>query len=599
MLMASGKNLNDFGDPTACDLDPLTDYAMISVKGVPVFIGLCLPSICQSSDLKIISDALSTLAQNMGVPGGEGMVHFPNKEQYSVSGWHIFGFIAFGYFSLFFIVGLFVEYTSLFGQAPPQEESASDAQKDKVLVKSKSFLGKFFLAFSPSRNLQKMFYTPQKDDDYLSALNGIRTISMFFALTMKNSWWAIFIGTGLYSVDTFFFISAFLATYLMLTKFHGCKIFNILMVYLHRVIRVVPTILLLFALFFTFFAFLGSGPLWKPYVDNEIAQCKTGWWPTVLFIQSWHFTGACFVQLWYLSNEMTYFLFVPIIVLAYLNSKLIGYSIVAFFNVISIILPFIFSHIRGHSITVLKDPAEAYIQEIYNYPWTRSGAYFVGVLFGILYFEYAKSGSDPFYRISLGARFYNLFKKNTLLCYISFFLSSIVMLFFIIFPRIELHDLNERKLSQIPSDFFNAFHRSTFVASLGFFLAPIFVGRLSLIKDFFGTRLWAPWAKVTFVAYLIHLHVLGWFFMQSKGSRYFDGPSQIFYALSTFLVCLIVGVPIALIIESPILQIERLVLFPPKQKPEYTVVQEHLIDKVAINSNDSSEMTKDEIKSFK
>uniref|UniRef100_A0A7S3P2S4 Acyltransferase 3 domain-containing protein n=1 Tax=Euplotes crassus TaxID=5936 RepID=A0A7S3P2S4_EUPCR len=555
----------------------------------------------------------------MGVPGGEGMVHFPNKEQYSVSGWHIFGFIAFGFFSLFFIVGLFVEYTSLFGQVPPQEESASDTQKDKALVNSKSFIGKFFLAFSPSRNLQKMFYTPQKDDDYLSSLNGIRTISMFFvilghtnailaqggvtnaqeALTMKNSWWAIFIGTGLYSVDTFFFISAFLATYLMLTKFHGCKIFNIPMVYLHRVIRVVPTILLLFALFFAFFGFLGSGPLWKPYVDNEIAQCKTGWWPTVLFIQSWHFTGACFVQLWYLSNEMTYFLFVPIIVLAYLNSKLIGYSIVAFFNVISIILPFIFSHIRGHSITILKDPAAEYMTEIYNYPWTRSGAYFVGVLFGILYFEYAKSGSDPFYRISLGARFYNLFKKNTLLCYISFFLSSIVMLFFIIFPRIELHDLNERKLSQIPSDFFNAFHRSTFVAALGFFLAPIFVGRLSLIKDFFGTRLWAPWAKVTFVAYLIHLHVLGWFFMQSKGSRYFDGPSQIFYALSTFLVCLIVGVPIALIIESPILQIERLVLFPPRQKPEYTVVQEHLIDKVAINSNDSSEMTKDDIKSFK
>ncbi|CAI2380203.1 unnamed protein product [Moneuplotes crassus] len=78
---------------------------------------------------------------------------------------------------------------------------------------------------------------------------GITNIGSVQAFT--NSWWIIIIVIGFYSVDVFFFISAFLAKYLMIGKFHGKRFFNIPMVYLHCLIRVVPTLLLLFAIFFT------------------------------------------------------------------------------------------------------------------------------------------------------------------------------------------------------------------------------------------------------------------------------------------------------------------------------------------------------------
>ncbi|CAI2360759.1 unnamed protein product [Moneuplotes crassus] len=615
MIMASGKNVNDMGDPDACTLNPGTQYAFLMILGKPIYMGVCVPDVCGSSDLQILADGVTVLARQLQLfEHARGGVFIPSKDPPVVSGWHVVGFIGFGLIGIFLILGLLVEYTEFMGQIPPADEPLSDALQDKLLVKSKSLLGKIFLAFSPSRNLKKMFYTPQKKDDYLSALNGFRLLSLYFVVlghtnslmvhggvinftsvpSFINTWWAVLIGIGYYSVDVFFFISAFLATYLMVTKFYGKRSFNIPMLYLHRLIRVLPTLLLVYAIFFTFFQFIGSGPLWKPYVDYLISDCRDGWWQPLLFISSWYNKGNCFGQLWYLSNEMTYFLFVPLIVLTYLNSKLIGYCLITFLNIAGIILPFVFSHIRGHSISILKDPAEKYQDEIYGHPYTRFGAYTVGVLFGVLYFEWNRSRTDPGYRYSAGARFYNLFKKSTVLCIFAFVFSSAVMLFFILLPRVELQEPNERVISQIPSDFYNGFHRPTFVAFLGIFLAPLFVGRLTLVKDVFGGKLLAPWAKVTFVAYLIHLNVLGFVFMQTKASLYFDGPSQIFYSLTAFFITILISVPISLVIESPILQIERLVLFPPRQKSDLKEAQNALLQKIdPINESGISKDTSD------
>eukprot|EP00344_Euplotes_crassus_P006801 CAMPEP_0197005688 /NCGR_PEP_ID=MMETSP1380-20130617/30762_1 /TAXON_ID=5936 /ORGANISM="Euplotes crassus, Strain CT5" /LENGTH=151 /DNA_ID=CAMNT_0042424917 /DNA_START=290 /DNA_END=742 /DNA_ORIENTATION=+ len=141
-----------------------------------------------------------------GSPNPKGAIHFPNKEPAKVTTGHVFGFIGFGLFCMCFIIGLFVEYTSLFGTQLNYTPDMSDAQKDKALVNSKGLLGKIFLSFSPSRNLKKMFYSPQKDDDYLTVLNGIRVISMYFVILGHAA--GIMVNGGATNiVDTFSIIS--------------------------------------------------------------------------------------------------------------------------------------------------------------------------------------------------------------------------------------------------------------------------------------------------------------------------------------------------------------------------------------------------------
>ena len=181
------------------------------------------------------------------------------------------------------MIGIFVEYTPLFGKPNYEGISAEDdSKRDKELLRSKNNLGLFFLSFSVSRNLKKMFYTPQRKGDNLTVLNGVRVISMYFVVlghsvgmmtissainwqsveSLITSWWVYYISLGLYSVDVFFFISAFLASYLMISKFHGKRCLNIGMIYLHRLIRLIPSLLLFTGLYIAFFQMTGSGPIW-------------------------------------------------------------------------------------------------------------------------------------------------------------------------------------------------------------------------------------------------------------------------------------------------------------------------------------------------
>mmetsp|Transcript_591 Transcript_591/g.509 ORF Transcript_591/g.509 Transcript_591/m.509 type:complete len:159 (+) Transcript_591:530-1006(+) len=154
-----------------------------------------------------------------------------------------------------------------------------------------------------------MFSTPQREGDFLTVFNGIRVISLYFVVlghtrggmmgipviniieiqTMATSWWTLYISIGYYSVDVFFFLSAFLAVYLMIGKFEGKGIFHIPMVYLHRIIRVVPSILIFTAMMIAFLQMAGSGPLWYPQVENIlVGPCRKNWWTNIIFTTSFY-----------------------------------------------------------------------------------------------------------------------------------------------------------------------------------------------------------------------------------------------------------------------------------------------------------------------
>mmetsp|Transcript_9337 Transcript_9337/g.10559 ORF Transcript_9337/g.10559 Transcript_9337/m.10559 type:complete len:227 (+) Transcript_9337:759-1439(+) len=214
----------------------------------------------------------------------------------------------------------------------------------------------------------------------------------------------------------------------------------------------------------------------------------------------------------------------------------------------------------------------------------------------MMYYEWMKSRSNVIFSNTFGATFYNSIKTNFYLRYGLFFASGSVMLFLIFFPRFELHNLDKRNLSQIPSDIFNAFHRPIFVTSLGLFLSGTMVGRMSFLRGAFGGKLFAPWAKVTFTAYLLHTSVLALCFLQTKGAFYLTVESMIFYSYACFIVTCILSVPLTLIIESPILQLERLVIFPPQAKPvaEKGEVDHNLLSEAhQINNSDLKETLSD------
>ena len=69
----------------------------------------------------------------------------------------------------------------------------------------------------------------------------------------------------------FFFLSAFLATYLMVPKLMKLRWPNplvFLMIYFHRLFRLIPSLICLTLIILGFYAYTGDGPVWKFMADG-------------------------------------------------------------------------------------------------------------------------------------------------------------------------------------------------------------------------------------------------------------------------------------------------------------------------------------------
>lgn len=104
----------------------------------------------------------------------QAKITFPDLEPQAVGASNWIGFFFFGGLILLGFIGILVEYSNIFGVVDYSD--IPESKQDKALLESKSSLGKFFLAFSYSRNMRKMFWTSQRDDDYLTVFNGLRVL---------------------------------------------------------------------------------------------------------------------------------------------------------------------------------------------------------------------------------------------------------------------------------------------------------------------------------------------------------------------------------------------------------------------------------------
>ena len=196
---------------------------------------------------------------------------------------------------------------------------------------------KIFICFSFARNVYKIFHTtPHKEDDYLSILNGVRVLSILYVILghgyvsissapivdinqvnlLVKPWIFGIVPGGFFAVDTFFFLSAFLGTYLMLIKFYQKQKLNLGMIYFHRVYRIIIPLGLVIAAYLTFYIYLGSGPIWNQRAQPGIDSCKEQWWYAILLVSNvlpWKNPHHCMGWIWYLANDMQFFLLLPFV----------------------------------------------------------------------------------------------------------------------------------------------------------------------------------------------------------------------------------------------------------------------------------------------
>lgn len=160
-----------------------------------------------------------------------------------------------------------------------------------------------------------------------------------------------------------------------------------------------------------------------------------------------------------------------------------------------------------HHISISKISDVSFVEYIHSDPWTRIAGYQVGVLFGMFYHEWKNRKNCDELSNTFGTNLFQRVKYSKILRYSFIVIGLILQIFLIIMPQVETRyrsgDTNY--LPQMFNNFFNTFSRPTFVISLSMIIISPLSGHNQFIKTVLGSKGFVPWARLTYVAYIIHV----------------------------------------------------------------------------------------------
>ena len=250
-------------------------------------------------------------------------------------------------------------------------------------------------------------------------------------------------GGAFVSVDTFFFLSGFLAMLSQLEKYSLssgpdmplCRFWG--KAVLFRFLRLTPMYLFVIMIYIYVFPLVGNGPTWHPGMEDLFEPkmkefCREMWWTNIFYVSNlfpgqlgarnpdpgWlgHLNGpkefevegrmpngegelGCYIQTWYLSNDMQLFLLTPIVAVLYKRNRRHAYALLV--AVIVLMHAYIIYLTTSYKLSTCDQltnnppygggdhspPHSGDFQVmLYDKPWYRPG-YYVGVLLACLYVD--------------------------------------------------------------------------------------------------------------------------------------------------------------------------------------------------------------------
>ncbi|XP_063590278.1 nose resistant to fluoxetine protein 6-like [Penaeus indicus] len=289
--------------------------------------------------------------------------------------------------------------------------SALDVYIEKTRNKTIAKGGaRFLLPFSAYTNLSKLFQlNTTRSSENITCLHGIRVLSMvwvvyghqhqagasftanFLMMFPKTSGFMYqLLSNAFFSVDSFFFLSGFLVSYVLLREMSRTGRFNVVMFYLHRFIRLLPPIALATGLFATVARYFLTGPLADSWAYWQ-KGCVVNWWKDLVFVNNFLLeeddpgAGAdCIGQTWYLAVDTQLYLVAPLVILPlhYFEAAGLVWLYVVTFS--SIVIPAAVTYAYDLEPTFLMGDTNGFefFKKVYVTPWCRAGPWLVGVWLG-------------------------------------------------------------------------------------------------------------------------------------------------------------------------------------------------------------------------
>lgn len=181
---------------------------------------------------------------------------------------------------------------------------------DIIMRKRENKPNQFFAAFSVYTNGEKLFQMKQSlSANSIECLHGIRGVAILwivighrylfpinFLPVINQNYYAEWLKTGFsafvthsqLAVDAFFVMGGLLVTWSFFALMEKNGKVNLLKFYLHRYLRVTPTLVVLVFFMVSLHRHLGDGPFHKRTLWFNLEHCETNWWTTFLHIQNYY-----------------------------------------------------------------------------------------------------------------------------------------------------------------------------------------------------------------------------------------------------------------------------------------------------------------------
>nr|XP_014281990.1 nose resistant to fluoxetine protein 6 [Halyomorpha halys] len=395
-------------------------------------------------------------------------------------------------------------------------DNSEGESSERNSVNSEEVVGKFtriwkevLISFSLKRNFSTICER-SVGEDTIPTIHGLRSISMAwvilghtciiafkyadnpaYRLIVEKELIFQTINKGAYSVDTFFFISGLLVSYLYFrtTSKHDITKYTKTTGFTSGLLEFISLIGYRFArLTAPYFFVLGCVQVsMKWFYHNSVFEpptldhvnCPQYWWRNLLYINTlFPVQEMCMLWSWYLADDTQFYVLGVILLILAVKYFKAAAALMAFFLVSSWFTTGFIAYSNNH-IPNEDDPL-ALFDKIYDKPWTRLGPYIVGMSVGWLLFK-------TNCKIKMN--------KATVITGWTLTLSLLLYLVYGLFGT---------KLHPITAATFSSLSHTAWALGLSWIVIACSTGYGGYISDILSSSLLYPFSRVTYCAYLVH-----------------------------------------------------------------------------------------------
>ncbi|XP_045604426.2 nose resistant to fluoxetine protein 6 [Procambarus clarkii] len=444
---------------------------------------------------------------------------------------------------------------------------------------------RYLLPFSVYTNMRKLFHlNTDHSPDSINCLHGIKVLSMTWVVfghqhivtmlfeanllgmwTKMDSFFDQIANNAFPSVDTFFFVGGVLLSLSVLKQLKKNGRFNIIQFYIHRIIRLVPSIALVAGLYATIVHFFVSGPI-ASYWNVMQRTCQLTWWRDILFIDNFVLDpiepgtqGDCLGQCWYLAVDTQFYLISPLILLPLYFYSGIGEVLLYVLSLVSVIIPAAIIYAYDFPpFNLLLDPkTNDYMLKVYLTPWCRAGPWLVGLWLGYVFY-------------TRGNKKAILTKWQVVAGWTVATITGILIVFgmwsYNTIPRKAQYDV----ITQVV---YGGGQRFTWGAVMAWVVFACHYGYGGLVNEFLSHPIWQPMSRLTYSLYLVAYPLQFAIVFNTRTLYYYNYFNKIIETVGVLVISGIIATLVSLCVESPIIGLEKVLLGRPDSRSNDPIIR--------------------------